>query len=136
MMSASDSIRRYAALLSLLAMLSACGHRAPDSLMLIEVHEDLCPPEACVGAAARLKKLLTVQLALRSDCAGIHAFTSRDEWMVANTPPNAKHWTLTVSQSLAQGSGQPTWLLSGPGKNYRGTGDPSQIIKEICILAD
>lgn len=104
--------------------------------MLIEVHVDRCMAEACLQGASRLEKLLTVQLAVNSDCAKVHTFLSRDEWMLAKTPATAKHWTLTVGQSLAPSPSQLTWQLSGPGKNYRGTSKPSQTIKEVCADLD
>ena len=130
-------LRRYGPLLGLLAVLSACSHHSSDSLLLIEItHQEFCAPEVCAQAASRLDKLLNVQLGLRSDCAGIHTFQSRNQWMLAKTPPGAKHWSLTVDQSLAPGRQQMTWLLSGPGKSYHGAGDPPQIIKDICKLAD
>jgi len=132
----AERARRCGSMLLLLAVLSGCAHRSPGALMLIEVHEEQCAAEACVQAAARLQKLLTVQLALRSDCAGVQVFVSRDQWMLASTPPTAKHWTLTVFQSLGSAASQPTWLLLAPGKNYRGSGGPSQIVKDACALAD
>jgi hypothetical protein len=104
--------------------------------MLIDVHVDGCVGEACVQGASRLEKLLTDQLAGNSDCARVHAFLSRDQWMLAKTPPTAKHWTLTVAQSLAPNPSKLTWQLSGPGKNYRGTSKPSRAIKEICADLD
>ncbi len=123
---------RGASLASVLGILSACGHRAPDALMLVEVHIDHCMPEKCVQDASRLEKLLTVQLAVNSDCTKIHTFLSRNEWMLAKTPATAKHWTLTVAQSIAPSPSQLTWQLSGPGKNYRGLGNPSRVMKEVC----
>jgi len=104
--------------------------------MLIEVHVDSCIAEACLQGTSRLEKLLTVQLAVNSDCARVHTFLSRAEWMLAKTPATAKHWTLTVAQSLAPSPSQLTWQLSGPGKNYRGTGKRSQTIKEVCADLD
>ena len=127
---------RYGPIAALLAALSGCGHQAPDALMLIEVHVDRCMPETCLQAAARLEKLLTVQMAVSSDCARIHTFLSRNDWMLAKTPPTAKHWTLSVAQSLAPSPSQLTWLLSGPGKNFRGAGNPSKTIKEVCGHVD
>jgi len=100
--------------------------------MLIEVHVDGCMAETCEKAASRLEKLLSVQLALNSDCAKVHAFLSRNEWMLAKTPATAKHWTLTAAQSLAPSPRQLTWLLSGPGRNYRGAGNPSRTVKDVC----
>ena len=135
-MGVAQQAQHYGPALLLLTVLSGCGHRAPDTLMLVEVHEDLCQPEACVDSAARLEKLLTVQLALRSDCSRVQVFQSRDKWMLANTPPAAKHWTLTVSERFGRPPSQPTWLLAGPGKTYSGTGDPSKIIKDACARLD
>lgn len=85
-------------------------------------------------AALRLQKLLIFQLGLRSDCAGIHAFLSRDEWMLAKTPPTAKHWTLTVSEMFRPGPRELKWLLSGPGQNHRGQGNASQVIEDVCAF--
>lgn len=130
-------LRRCGPIASLLAVLTACsGHQAPDALMLIEVHVDGCMPEACLQGAVRLQKLLAVQLAVSSDCAKIHTFLSRNEWMLAKTPATAKHWTLTVAQSLAPSPSPLTWLLSGPGQNYRGAGNPSQTVKDVCQHVD
>lgn len=129
-------LRRYGPMASLLGVLAACGHQAPDALMLIEVHVDHCMPETCLQGAARLEKLLAVQLAVNSDCTRIHTFLSRNEWMLAKTPATAKHWTLTVAESLTPSPGQLTWLLSGPGKNYRGAANPSQTIKDVCRRVD
>jgi hypothetical protein len=129
-------LRRYGPMALLLGTLSACGRGGPESLVLIEVtNEGGCVPEVCLERASRLEKLLTVQLAARSDCAAVHPFLSRNDWALAKTPPGARHWTLTVYQSHAPGPGQLTWLLSGPGKNYHGSGDPPQILKEVCGLA-
>jgi hypothetical protein len=128
-------MRRYGLMSLLLGILSACGHRGSESLVLIEVtNEGGCVPEVCVERASRLQKLLTVELAVRSDCAGIHPYLSRNEWALAKTPPGARHWTLSVHQSLGPGPSRLTWLLSGPGKNYHGAGDPPQIIKDLCVL--
>lgn len=129
-------LRRFAPVASLLAMVPACGHRAPDALMLIEVHVEHCMPESCLQEATRLQRLVSVQMAVNSECARIHTFLSRSEWMLARTPPTAKHWTLTINQSLAPGPGQAAWLLSGPGENYRGTGGPSQTVKQVCRHVD
>ncbi len=104
--------------------------------MLIEVHVDRCMPERCLQAAAQLEKLLTVQLAVNSDCARVHSFKSRTEWMLAKTPATAKHWTLTVAQSLAPSPSQLTWQLSGPGRNLRGAGNASQTVKDVCARID
>ena len=104
--------------------------------MLIDVHVDGCVAEACLQGAARLEKLLAVQMAVNSDCARVQSFLSRDQWMLAKTPATAKHWTLTVAQSLAPKPSQLTWQLSGPGKNYRGIGKPSQAIKQVCADLD
>lgn len=126
---------RAVALLSLTGLLSGCGHRAPDSLLLIEVDQQGgCTPELCADRTARLEKLLTVQLALRSDCGRVHGFLSRDQWMLAKEPVQAKHWALTVYQGLEPTAAARSWRLSGPGNNYHGTGDPSQIIKAVCSL--
>lgn len=104
--------------------------------MLIEVRVDRCMPEACSQEAARLQKLLAVQMAVSSGCARVHTFQSRNQWMLAKTPPTAKHWTFTVAESLTPSPGQLTWQLSGPGKNYRGAGNPSQAIKDVCRQID
>jgi hypothetical protein len=129
-------VKRYGPLLCWLGLVSGCGHRAPDALLLIEVqHQDACAPQTCVQNAERLEKLLAVQLGARSNCDRIHAFQSRNEWMLAQTPPQAKHWTLTVSEHAA-GREPMSWQLSGPGKTFQGAGDPRRLVKDVCGLID
>lgn len=132
-----------------LGMLSACGQAMPTSFLLIEGEmTGACIMSPCKRAPVQP---VATEIAALSDCSRARIFTSYDEWLIAKAPPEVTYWKLSLSQSYGPGPRQMTWLLIGSRKSYlgrgdpllteplkidRGGGDPQQIAKDVCAIAN
>jgi hypothetical protein len=121
------------ALLWCLGAVSGCSHQPPSYSLLIEVEiTDVCIPEACAERTERVANSLAELFAARSDCTRVHVISSRVDWLQT---PGAQRWSLTVTDSLAPGPHQSSWLLSGNETSHHGAGDLQQIAKDVCASA-